>query len=122
MERKWFIVDAHQHIEVGSYIYASRLPRATYEEQLEAEVQRFKKWFEKYSVAYGAVSNISPMVDRVWRMRHGGNEATLELIKRVGEKVIGQYVPNVFEAPDLVKEKTEEAIRALGFKGIKLHP
>jgi len=122
MERNWFIVDSHQHIEVGSYIYASRLPRASYEEQLEGEVQRFKKWFEKYPVAYGAVSNISPMVDRVWRTRHGGNEATIELIRRVGDKVIGQYVPNVFEAPDFIKEKMEEAIRILGFKGIKLHP
>jgi len=122
MERKWFIVDAHQHISVGSDIYAAQLPRLTKEQMLEREVERFQKWFGKYPVAYSAVSNISPMVDRVWRIRHGDNEAVVELMKRVEGKVIGQYVPNVFEPPDVVGEKTEEALTKLGFKGIKLHP
>jgi len=120
--KKWFIVDAHQHIRVGTYIYASQIPRETEEEQLKREITYFKEWFERYGVAYSAVSNISPMVDRVWKSRHGGNEAVAELVKHLNGKVIGQYVPNVFEPPDIVKEKTEEAIRDLGFKGIKLHP
>ena len=122
MLKKWFIVDAHQHIRVGTYIYASQIPRETEEEQLKREITYFKEWFERYGVAYGAVSNISPMVDRVWKSRHGGNEAVAELVKHLNGKVIGQYVPNVFEPPDIVKEKTEEAIRDLGFKGIKMHP
>lgn len=122
MLKKWFIVDAHQHIRVGTYIYASQIPRETEEDQLKREIVYFKEWFERYGVAYGAVSNISPMVDRVWKSRHGGNEAVAELVKHLSGKVIGQYVPNVFEPPDIVKEKTEEAIRDLGFKAIKLHP
>jgi len=124
IKNKWFIVDAHQHIEIGSYIYASSLekPQLTYEEQVERTVKRFKQWFEKYSVAYGSVSNISPMVDRVWRTRHGGNEATAELIKQLKGMVVGQYVPNVFEDPDTVQEKIEEAAKVFRFGGIKLHP
>jgi len=122
MEKKWFIVDAHQHIRVGSYIYASQIPREKEEDQLKKEIAYFKEWFDRYGVAYSAVSNISPMVDRVWKTRHGGNEAVVELVKQLKGKVIGQYVPNVFESPDLVREKVEEAIRDLGFRGVKLHP
>jgi len=124
MKNEWFIVDAHQHIEIGSYIYASSLkkPQLTYEEQVERAVKHFKQWFEKYGVAYGAVSNISPMVDRVWRIRHGGNEATAELMKQLKGRVVGQYVPNVFEDPNTVQEKVKEAAKVFGFRGIKLHP
>lgn len=124
MERKWFIVDAHQHIQIGSYIYASKLeePKLNYEQLVAREIERFKNWFEKYDVAHGVVSNISPMVDRVWRSRHGGNEAVAELVKRLKGKVLGQYVPNVFEAPEVVREKMEEAVKVLGFQGVKLHP
>ncbi|MEM2875711.1 MAG: amidohydrolase family protein [Candidatus Bathyarchaeia archaeon] len=122
MERRWFIVDAHQHIEVGSYIYASQMPKETAEEKLRKEASYFKEWFNRYGVAYGAVSNISPMVDSIGRRRHGGNEVVVELAKQLDGKVVGQYVPNVFEHPDVVREKTEEAIKELRFKGIKLHP
>jgi predicted TIM-barrel fold metal-dependent hydrolase len=122
--RRWFIVDAHQHIEVGSYIYASSLerPELSYEQMIAREAERFEKWFRKYGVSYGAVSNISPMVDRVWRSRHGGNEAVAELINLLNGKVIGQYVPNVFEPPDLIREKIDEAVKKYGFRGIKIHP
>ncbi|MEM2455301.1 MAG: hypothetical protein QXN21_05110, partial [Candidatus Bathyarchaeia archaeon] len=94
MERKWFIVDAHQHIEIGSYIYASSLekPKLSYEQMIAREAERFERWFNKYGVSYGAVSNISSMVDRVWRSRHGGNEAVAELIRLLKGRVIGQYV------------------------------
>jgi len=121
---KWFIVDAHQHIQIGSYIYASKLekPKLDFKQQIEMEAERFRRWFEKYDVAYGAVSNISPMVDRVWRSRHGGNEFVVELAKRLGGRVLSMYVPNVFEPSDVVREKMEEAVKIFGFRGVKLHP
>lgn len=124
MNKKWFIIDAHQHIQIGSYIYASKLEktRPNFKQHVEIEAEKFKRWFEKYSVAYGAVSNISSMVDRIWRSRHGGNEFVAELAKLLNGKVLGMYVPNVFESSDLVREKVEEAVKDLGFKGIKLHP
>lgn len=123
-KKKWFIVDAHQHIQIGSYLYASSLekPELGYEQLISREAERFKKWFEKHGVSYGAVSNISSMVDRVWRTKHGGNEAVAELIKLLNGKIVGQYVPNVYEPPDVVKEKIEESVKVYGFRGIKLHP
>ena len=91
MKRKWFIVDAHQHIHVGIYVYATEPPKLTERQRMENEIKRFKEWFKKYGVSYGAVSNISPMVDRVWKTRHGGNEFVVELMKETEGKVIGQY-------------------------------
>ena len=124
MNKKRFIIDAHQHIRVGSYIYSSKLEKSKIdpEQIFEREVRRLKDWFEKYEVAYEAVSNISPMVDRVWQSRHGENEYVARLSERLNGRIIGLYVPNVFEPADIIKEKIEEAVKTYGFKGIKLHP
>jgi len=124
LNAKWFIVDSHQHAYLfwHSDVYPPEYSKLSNRKILEMEVERFRRWFEKYPVSYGIVCGYKPRIDRVWDSRHGGNEAVIELVKRLNGKLVGYYSPNVFEEEDLVREKVEEAIRDLGFRGIKLHP
>lgn len=120
--RKPFIIDAHTHVYATPIYTTKPQDRAPEASRLQEILRGFLEAMDRYSLGMAAASSITPMVSRVWMDRYGGNLEVLELMRLAPERVIGQYVPNVFEAPELLQEKLREAFEELGFRGIKFHP
>jgi len=114
---QYFIVDAHVHL--GHGCYGVQKPAKIIDYQ---RIDGLMNWMSRYHVSMAAVSAIPPMVYRVWKTPYGGNEEVMEAMRRHPDKMIGLWVPNVFEEADIVKKRIDEAVEVHGFKGMKLHP
>ncbi|MCS6806828.1 MAG: amidohydrolase family protein [Acidobacteriota bacterium] len=121
MSGQRFIIDAHTHLYTID-LYTLRPRSADYKALVKRTIDGYLDWLDRFEVHQAAASSLTPMIFRCWKSRHGGNEEVFELMKIRPDRVLGQYVPNVYEGAAAVKEKITEAVEKYGCRGIKIHP
>lgn len=119
------IVDAHTHFSGVLY------PRSQEERSLWYGAEEMLSSMNSWGISRSVVSNIEPMRLYQWSSQegksdnatqYGGNEKIAEAVVSCPDRLVGSYVPNVFESPRVIKAGIRRFVKEYGFRQIKLHP
>ena|GEM_PF-358228 len=119
------VVDAHTHFSGVLY------PRSQEERDLWYGADELLASMDLWGISVSIVSSIEPMRFYQWSTqegrcdkatKYGGNEKIAEAVLLHPERLVGSYVPNVFESPKMIKAGIRRFVREYGFRQIKLHP
>jgi len=119
------IIDAHTHFSGVLY------PRTQEERNAWYGAEELIASMDAWGIDISIVSSIEPMRWHNWSScgaeysgatEYGGNEKVAEAVEHHGDRLVGSYVPNVFESAKRIKDGIRRFVREYGFRQIKLHP